>query len=80
MICRFGGIGHQMYIRRMRVYTGVTANLPQRVHQHRTRLIPGFTSRYGCTLLVWYERHDAMSRSHRARSRSRRDHGGKSSR
>jgi predicted GIY-YIG superfamily endonuclease len=42
------------------LYTGVTAHLPQRVHQHRKRLIPGFASPYGCTLLVWYERHDAM--------------------
>jgi predicted GIY-YIG superfamily endonuclease len=42
------------------LYTGVTAYLTERVHQHRSRLLPGFTTRYGCTLLVWYERHDAM--------------------
>jgi len=23
-------------------------------------LLPGFTTRYGCKLLVWYERHDEM--------------------
>jgi putative endonuclease len=42
------------------LYTGVTSDLLQGVHQHRHRLMPGFSSRYGCTLLVWYERHDEM--------------------
>ncbi len=23
--------------------------------------MPGFTSRYGCKMLVWYERHDDMA-------------------
>jgi predicted GIY-YIG superfamily endonuclease len=41
-------------------YAGVTSNLLQRVHQHREGLVPGFTARYGCRLLVWYERHDEM--------------------
>jgi len=42
------------------LYTGVTSNLVQRVHQHREGLVPGFTARYGCRLLVWYECHDEM--------------------
>jgi putative endonuclease len=42
------------------LYTGVTSDLLQRVHQHREGLMPGFSSRYGCTLFVWYERHDEM--------------------
>ena len=42
------------------IYTGVTSNLSRRVYEHRERLIPGFTSRYGCTLLVWYEYYDRM--------------------
>ena len=37
------------------IYTGVTSNLSQRAYQHRKSLVPGFTSRYGCTRLVWYE-------------------------
>ena len=24
-------------------------------------MLPGFTTRYGCKLLVWYERHDDMT-------------------
>ena len=42
------------------LYTGVTANLARRVHEHREALLPGFTSRYGCKFLVWYEGHATM--------------------
>ena len=42
------------------LYTGVTSNLLQRAYLHRNGLIPGFTSRYGCKMLVWYEVHDDM--------------------
>jgi predicted GIY-YIG superfamily endonuclease len=42
------------------IYTGVTSNLPQRAHQHRESLVPGFTSRYSCTMLVWYEYYDRL--------------------
>jgi putative endonuclease len=43
------------------LYTGVTSNLVQRAWQHREGFQPGFTTRYGCKLLVWYERHDEMT-------------------
>jgi putative endonuclease len=33
----------------------------QRAYQHRESLVPGFTARYGCKLLVWYEIHDEMT-------------------
>ncbi len=36
------------------IFTGVTSNLVQRAWQHRSGA-SGFTSRYGCKLLVWYE-------------------------
>jgi predicted GIY-YIG superfamily endonuclease len=42
------------------LYTGVTSNLPRRAFEHREGLIPGFTRRYGCKLLVWYELHHTM--------------------
>ena len=42
------------------LYTGVTADLPARVWQHRTGAVKGFTSRYGCKLLVWFELHETM--------------------
>ncbi len=40
------------------LYTGVTSNLPGRVWQHRTGAVEGFTKRYRCTRLVWFEFHD----------------------
>ena len=42
------------------LYTGVTSNLPQRVWQHREGVADGFTRRYGCKILVWYEMADTM--------------------
>ncbi len=45
------------------LYTGVTSDLVQRVYQHRGSLLEGFTSRYGCKLLVWYEQHEDMEQA-----------------
>ena len=42
------------------LYTGVTSHLAGRVYEHREGITPGFTSRYGCKLLVWYELHATM--------------------
>jgi putative endonuclease len=40
------------------LYLGVTTDLVRRVSEHRQSLIPGFTRRYNCTRLVWYEIHE----------------------
>ncbi len=37
------------------LYTGITGSLTRRVWQHKNKLIPGFTSRYNLTNLVYYE-------------------------
>ena len=37
------------------LYIGATADLPKRVWEHRNGVVPGFTRKYRCTLLVWYE-------------------------
>ena len=37
------------------LYTGVTNNLQRRVCEHKNKLIPGFTSKYNVTKLVYYE-------------------------
>jgi putative endonuclease len=42
------------------LYTGVTSALIQRVWQHRQDMADGFTKRYGCKLLVWYELAETM--------------------
>ena len=40
------------------LYTGVTSDLVRRVFEHREGILPGFTARYGCKLLVWCEQHE----------------------
>ena len=42
------------------LYTGVTSNLVQRVAQHRQSLGDGFTKRYGCKRLVWFQLAETM--------------------
>jgi len=37
------------------IYLGSTTNLPKRAWEHRNGIVPGFTKRYGCKYLVWYE-------------------------
>src|SRR5260370_1698862 len=37
------------------LYTGISGNLSRRVFQHKNKLVPGFTSRYNLTRLVYYE-------------------------
>ena len=41
--------------------TGVTSDIDRRAYEHREGLMPGFTKRYGCKLLVWYEFYDLMT-------------------
>jgi putative endonuclease len=41
------------------LYVGMTDNLPRRVWEHRTDAVPGFTSKYGVKILVWYELHES---------------------
>ena len=42
------------------LYTGVTSDLERRVYEHKEGLLSGFTKRYHCILLVWYEHYDLM--------------------
>jgi putative endonuclease len=45
------------------LYIGVTSALIQRACQHREGVIAGFTKRYGCKLLVWFEAHDSIDQA-----------------
>jgi putative endonuclease len=58
------------------LYTGVTGDLKVRVHQHREKLLPGFTNRYNVSKLVYYEPgHDvtgAIAREKQIKAGSRR--------
>ena len=42
------------------LYIGVTSNLLKHVWEHREGIAPGFTERYGCKILVWFEVHDRI--------------------
>ena len=42
------------------LYTGVTSALVERVQKHKVGTFDGFTKRYGCKRLVWYEDHPGM--------------------
>jgi putative endonuclease len=42
------------------IYVGVTSDLAGRAWQHREGAVEGFAKRYGCKLLVWFDRHDTM--------------------
>jgi predicted GIY-YIG superfamily endonuclease len=57
------------------LYTGVTSDLSRRVFEHREAVTPGFTSRYGCKRLVFYERYarivDAIAREKQIKGGSR---------
>ncbi len=37
------------------LYTGITNNLIRRVHEHKEKLIRGFTKQYNIDKLVYYE-------------------------
>ena len=47
------------------IYIGVTSDLPKRVWEHRNGLAAGFTRKYGCKLLVWFEAHDDLQEARR---------------
>ena len=51
------------------LYTGVTTDLMRRAWEHKSKVMPGFTKRYGVDRLVWFEAHDdweaAISREKR---------------
>ena len=42
------------------LYTGVTSNLQKRIHEHKNETTKGFTAKYGCKTLVYFEQFDDM--------------------
>ena len=41
------------------LYVGVTSDLLYRLSQHRLKMFQGFASRYGISMLAYYEFHDS---------------------
>ncbi|MBN1523163.1 MAG: GIY-YIG nuclease family protein [Spirochaetales bacterium] len=58
------------------LYTGVTSELVQRIFQHKSKMIKGFSEKYNVTKLVYYEAFtnifDAISREKQIKAGSRR--------
>lgn len=42
------------------LYIGATSNLSKRIWEHKTKVVKGFTEKYGLNKLVWYESHETM--------------------
>ena len=42
------------------IYLGVTSDLPKRVWEHRNDLVEGFSKKYRCHTLVWYQAYDTI--------------------
>ena len=45
------------------LYIGVTDNLERRVQEHRSGLIHGFTQKYNCHKLVYYEEYSDINQA-----------------
>lgn len=60
------GTGRKYYVYIMAnqsrtLYIGVTGNIKKRVHQHKQKLVDGFTKKYNIDRLVYYEAFDDVN-------------------
>ena len=57
------------------LYIGVTNDLTRRISEHKQNLVEGFTKKYGCHKLVYYENftniNDAIAREKYLKGKSR---------
>ena len=42
------------------LYVGKTTDLLQRIWEHKNKVVPGFTAKYGIDRLVWFEAHETL--------------------
>ena len=45
------------------IYVGVTSNLIKRVYQHKAKVFKGFTLKYNCDKLVYFEEFDDINQA-----------------
>ncbi|WP_445749679.1 GIY-YIG nuclease family protein [Polaribacter sp.] len=45
------------------IYIGVTSNLLKRIYQHKSKQYKGFTTKYNCDQLVYYEEFDDITQA-----------------
>ena len=59
------------------IYIGVTSNLLKRVYQHKSKLNKGFTAKYNCDKLVYFEEYNdinlAIDREKQLKARNRKN-------
>jgi putative endonuclease len=53
------------------LYTGMTNSLDRRVFEHKHHLVHGFTAKYDCTRLVWFEEWSDVRSAIAARRKSK---------
>ena len=51
------------------LYIGVTNNIVRRIYEHRSKVVPGFTKKYGVMILVYYEIYDDIENAIRREKR-----------
>ena len=54
---------YMMTNRSKTLYTGVTNHLERRVWEHKHKVLPGFSSRYNITRLIYYEETDDIDQA-----------------
>jgi putative endonuclease len=54
---------YMMASRSRTLYIGVTGDLHKRAFQHKWKEHAGFTARYNCDRLIWFERHQNVGRA-----------------
>ncbi|STQ86898.1 Eco57I restriction-modification methylase domain-containing protein [Helicobacter muridarum] len=45
------------------LYIGVTSNLNKRIYEHKNKLADGFTKKYNCSFLVYFESFDSITQA-----------------
>jgi putative endonuclease len=54
---------YMMASRSHTLYIGMTGDLYKRVFQHKWKELDGFTARYNCDRLVWFERYQDVKKA-----------------
>ena len=62
-IC-WGSMAYYVYLLASRrhgtLYLGITNDLSRRIHEHKSKAMPGFSAKYDVQRLVWYETYERV--------------------